>query len=136
MILTRSPDEAAVVRGIDAELGLAQGPVDVLHDRGIVRLHREHPRLWRGDERDLLQRHRRSIGVDVDVNVVEEGRAGLAGADAGHLRGDEVGGFLHRFFSFEQEGFEVHGGEGGEKLRSEESEATFTQRRPCRCPLR
>ena len=103
-------DDASVVRGIDAELGLAQGAVDILHDRGIVRLHREHARLGRGDEGDLFQRHRRAVGMDVHVDVVEEGGTGLAGADAGHLRGNEVGGFLHRFFGFEQEGFEVHGG--------------------------
>ena len=67
----RQPDDLAVVRGVQPEVGLQDRPLDRLHRARVERLDREQARLGDVDRRELLDR--RLLAVVVDRDPVEEG---------------------------------------------------------------
>src|SRR5581483_3466659 len=69
----RQPDELAVVRRREPEIGLLDRLLDRLDLARVERLDRQHPRLRRADRRHVLQRGRRPVVVDLDA-VEERGR--------------------------------------------------------------
>ena len=79
----RQADDFAVVRRREAEVGLEDRALDRLDRAGIVRLHRDHARLGDVDRRELLERRRRPVVVDLDA--VEQRRGRAAGPDGVEL---------------------------------------------------
>src|SRR5581483_10876042 len=79
----RQPDELAVVRGGEAEVGLLDRLLDRSDRARVEGLDGEHARLGDADGRELLQRRLRAVVVDFDA--VEQRRRGAAGADGVEL---------------------------------------------------
>src|SRR4051794_14162969 len=80
----RQADEVAVVRRVEPQVGVADRLLDRLDRARIEGLHREQLRLGRVDRRQLLERRRRAVVLDVDA--VEERRRRAAGAHGPELR--------------------------------------------------
>ena len=80
--------------------------LDVLGGAGVEGLDDEQARLGRGDERELLELHRRAVGFHVDV-FDERGR-GLAGAHGGKFVLHVFEAFFHRGLGFEEDFVGVH----------------------------
>src|SRR5690242_15646009 len=68
----REPDQLAVVRRREAEVGLEDAALDVLHDALVERRDREHARLGDADRGQLVDRHLGAVGGHLDA--VEQGR--------------------------------------------------------------
>src|SRR6478735_6160134 len=75
----RQPDQLAVVRGREAEIGLLDRPLDRRDRVRVEGLDRQQARLRRADRRELLERC--LLAVVVDLDAVERGRRGAAGAE-------------------------------------------------------
>src|SRR5829696_2359605 len=79
----RQTDDLAVVRRRETEIGLEDRALDRLDRSRVVRLHGDHARLGDVDRRELLERRRRPVVVDLDA--VEERRGRAAGPDCVEL---------------------------------------------------
>src|SRR5688500_15035549 len=90
----RHPDDAALRRRIEAEIGLADRLLDDLHLALVDGRDEERARLGRGDRRDLVQRH--LLAVHLDAHGVEHRRRRLAGAHGGELLPRALHGAVHR----------------------------------------
>src|SRR5690606_8653725 len=94
------PQLGALVGGVDAEVGVADGVLDVVDLRGVERLDQHHARLGDGDRGHL--RERRRCAVVVDGDPVEHGGGGAAGADDRELLFGVLDGPLHLLLGFEE----------------------------------
>ena len=79
----RHPDQVALGRRIQAEIGVADRLLDGLRERLVERLHGEQPRLRRRHHRDLVDRHGAAVGLD--PHQVQQRGAGLAAPDGAEL---------------------------------------------------
>src|SRR5215210_7707576 len=79
----RKPDHLAVVRRCQAELRFLNPALDRLQRARVEGLDREQPRLGDVDRRQLLERGR--LPVVVDLDAIEQRRRGTPGADAVEL---------------------------------------------------
>src|SRR5579862_2261738 len=75
----RQPDQFAVVRRRQSEVGLLDRPLDLLDRRRVERLDREHPRLGHVDRCEVLQWRRRAVVINLDA--VEQRGGGAAGTN-------------------------------------------------------
>src|SRR6266516_974054 len=91
----RQPDQLAVVRGRQAEIRLLDRLLDRLDRARVEHLHREHARLGNVDRRELAQRCRRPVVVDLDPVEERGGRA--PGADGRELRPPVLDRLRHAF---------------------------------------
>src|SRR4051794_21189245 len=87
------PDHRAVVRGRQAEVGLHDRLLDRLDRRLVVGRHRQQARLGCRDVRQLLERGRGPVVVDVDA--IEQRRRSAARAHRAELRLRGVDGLGH-----------------------------------------
>ena len=83
----------AVVAGVDAEVGVADGLLDGADGAAVEGGDQQRARVGRRERGELLQRRRRAVVVGVDL--VEHRRVGAAGADGRHVLAGEVDGVLH-----------------------------------------
>ena len=88
---------------------LADRALNVAGGRRVEGLHHEHARLRRVDHRQALELAHSAVGLHVHVEVLDERRAGLAGAHAGELMNEIIDRFDHRFFDIEDGFVRVHG---------------------------
>src|SRR6266498_3317576 len=74
----RQPDELAVVRRRQPQIGLLDRPLDALDRPGVVRLNRDRARLRHVHRRELLERCHRPVVVDLDPVEQRRGRPARA----------------------------------------------------------
>src|SRR5713101_1434921 len=105
-------DNLAVVHGVEAEIGGADGFLDAAERRGVERL--DGDELWLGSmySRDLVQWHQFAVIIDPDsVHHVDGGAAGTSG---GHLATEVFDRFVHAglqlYVGVLQGGIRCHGG--------------------------
>src|SRR5947209_1428274 len=79
----RQADELAVVRRRQPEVRLLDRLLDRADRARVERLDREHPRIRDADRRQLLERRRRPVVLDLDA--VEQRRRGASGAHRAEL---------------------------------------------------
>src|SRR4051794_22785417 len=99
-------DDVAVVAGVDAEVGIANGVLDRLQLRLLVGLDDDQPGFGNVDAGQLGDRRRRAVVVDREPR--EHARVGAARADGRQVVTRDGHRLLHLVFSIE-EGFLDHG---------------------------
>ena len=100
------PDDVAVVGGIGAHLGVAQGAFDVAQGRLVVRGDEDGAGVRDREGGQLLQRRRGAVVLDHDLVV--QARRGAAGPDRGEVFLGYLNCLVHLVPGFEQ-GFFDHG---------------------------
>src|SRR6476661_6012946 len=93
-------DDVAVVAGVHAEVGVAQGLLDLVHGRLVERRDQDGARLGGLERGQLLQRGGRAVVVDHEL--VEHAGGGASGADAGEVLLGDLDGLLHLLLGLEQ----------------------------------
>src|SRR4029079_19249346 len=89
----REPDQLAVVRRREAEVGIEDRAIDVLHDALVERRDREHARLRDADRGQLVDRH---LGaVCRHLYAVEQGGRGPARAHGRELVAGALDALVH-----------------------------------------
>src|SRR5262249_29743119 len=83
----------SIIRGLEAEVRLHDRLLDRFDRRGVERLDREHARLGDVNGRELLQRRR--LPVVLDVDAVQQRRRGAACAYAVELLLGRLDGLVH-----------------------------------------
>src|SRR5829696_883906 len=73
----RHPDDRAVVRGVDAQVGVADGPFNGVHRALVVGREGQHPSVDDVERGKLVDRRRGAVVVDHDL--VEHARVGPSG---------------------------------------------------------
>src|SRR5438128_513097 len=89
-----NPDDGAVARGRQPEIGGEDGLLDRLHEALVPGLDGQELGLRGGDTRHLVEGHLAAVRLDADE--VEERRRRLARADGGELAFHRLHRFVHR----------------------------------------
>jgi hypothetical protein len=89
----RHPDRLALGDRVEAEAGIADRLVDRPGEGAVPDLDQKHPRLGRRNGADLVQRHRRAIGLDGDR--LEQADRCPAGAQAGKFVLEDFDSAMH-----------------------------------------
>src|SRR5579875_898979 len=102
------PDHLSLGRRRETEIRVDDGLLDRVHQRAVPDIDADKARLGHAHRRDLVERHLRAIGVDVDR--VEQMRRGASGTQAGEFRPEHRGRPLHASFELvDVMGFMGHG---------------------------
>src|SRR5436190_8002810 len=118
----RQPNQLAVVRGRQAEVGFLNRPLDRAQRAWVERLDGDHPRLGRVDRGELLER--RLLAVVVDLDAVEERRRRAARAQRRELGLRGLDGLVHPPLCVLNEIVDRHGDQGVETIVPTRSPST------------
>ena len=105
----RAAHEVALRDGVDAEVGGHDGLADVVHDGLVEGLDHDGLRVRGGDGGHVLEALGHAVGFDVDLDVLDHARGGLAGVQRGELVGGVVDRLLHGVGAVGDDFLDVHG---------------------------
>ena len=100
-------DQLAIDSGVNADIALLNGALDILDGSCIKGLDHEQAGFGSGNESELLQLHAAAIGGDVDIFY--ECRGCFPGSDGVELMHHEFYGFFHAGLGIKQDFFCAHG---------------------------